>query len=73
MLSLRPNDGRPAHPAARRQRWEVAIGLFGFFTLISFIAAVVAEVQGQAAVQEALILLAFSVLLGLSVWARRRV
>ena len=72
MLSFRPHDGRPAHPVARRQRWEMAIGLFGFFTLVSFIVAVVAEVQGESAIREALVLLLFSALLGLSVLGRRR-
>jgi hypothetical protein len=50
----------------------MAIGLFGFFTLVSFIVAVIAEVQGESAIREALVLLLFSALLGLCVLGRRR-
>jgi hypothetical protein len=48
------------------------VGGLGFFTAVAFVAAVVAEVRGEAAVREALVLLGFVVLLGLAVRARRR-
>jgi hypothetical protein len=44
---------------ARKQHLEMVLGLLGFFTFVSFLAAVVAEVQGKPAVTEALVLAAF--------------
>ena len=60
------------HPRARAQRLEMLIGILGFFTAVAFVVAVVAEVRGQAALREALVLLFFALLLGLAIRARRR-
>jgi len=62
----------PMHPRARAQRIEMLIGILGFFTAVALVVAVIAEVRGQAALREALVLLVFAVLLGLAIWARRR-
>jgi hypothetical protein len=48
------------------------VGGLGFFTAIAFVAAVVAEVRGESAVREALVLLGFVVVLGLAIRARRK-
>jgi len=48
------------------------IGILGFFTAVAFVVAVIAEVRGQAALREALVLLVFAVLLGLAIRWRRR-
>jgi hypothetical protein len=48
------------------------IGILGFFTAVAFVVAAVAEVRGQAALREALVLLFFALLLGLAIRARRR-
>jgi len=60
------------HPRARAQRIEMLIGILGFFTAVALVVAVIAEVRGQAALREALVLLGFAVLLGLAIRARRR-
>lgn len=70
--SPRTLSRHPQHPAARRQRLDMLIGIFGFFTLAAFVVAVLAEVQGKSALREAVVLLFFAVLLGLVVRARRR-
>lgn len=44
---------------ARRQHLEMVLGLLGFFTVVSFVAAAVAEVQGRPATSEVLVLVAF--------------
>jgi hypothetical protein len=62
----------PMHPRARAQRIEMLIGILGFFTAVALVVAVIAEVRGQAALREALVLLGFAVLLGLAIRARRR-
>jgi hypothetical protein len=62
----------PMHPRAKAQRIEMLIGILGFFTAVAFVVAVIAEVRGQAALREALVLLGFVVLLGLAIRARRR-
>jgi uncharacterized membrane protein YoaK (UPF0700 family) len=63
----------PMHPRAKAQRLEMLIGILGFFTLIAFISAVVAELRGQPALWPALILLGFVVLTYLAIRARRRI
>jgi hypothetical protein len=62
----------PMHPRARAQRIEMLIGILGFFTAVALVVTVIAEVRGQAALREALVLLVFVVLLGLAIRARRR-
>jgi hypothetical protein len=58
------------HPRARQQRLEMGVGIFGFFTLVFFIATVTAEIRGEDALAPALFLLAFAVLLGLMLQKR---
>jgi hypothetical protein len=62
----------PMHPRAKAQRLEMLIGILLFFTAVAFVVAVIAEVRGQAALREAMVLLGFVVLLGLAIRARRR-
>lgn len=61
------------HPIARRQRLEVLIGFTGFFTVIAFVSAVVAELKGQAAFLEVVVLLFFLLVLGLTIRSWRRI
>jgi hypothetical protein len=63
---------RSQDPIARRQRKEVAIGFLAFCTLAAFINAVVAELRGKSAVFEAMLLLFFVVVLGLTLRSWRR-
>jgi ABC-type transport system involved in cytochrome c biogenesis permease component len=60
------------HPKAKQQRLEVLIGFTGFFALIAFVSAVVAELRGQAAILEVLVLLFFVAILALTVRSWRR-
>jgi hypothetical protein len=62
----------PMHPRARAQRIEMLIGILGFFTAVAFVVTVIAEVRGQAALREALVLLVFAVMFGLAIRWRRR-
>lgn len=55
-----------------RETLDVVIGAVGFFTFAFFVITVVAEVTGQDALGWALTLLAFVVLLGALIAARRR-
>jgi hypothetical protein len=48
------------------------IGVLGFFTATAFVATVVAEVRGESALRDALILFGLVVVLGLAIRARRR-
>lgn len=48
------------------------VGGLAFFTAAAFVAAVIAEVRGEPALREALVLLAFVVALGFAIRARRR-
>lgn len=59
------------HPQAQRQRLEMLIGILGFFTFAAFVTAVVAEVRGETAVKEALVLLFFTLALGWAIHAWR--
>jgi len=59
-------------PTARQQRFEVLIGLLGFFTVAAFVTTLVAEVQGKPALTEALVLAAFALATFLAVRAWRR-
>ena len=61
------------HPRAKAQRLEMVIGILGFFTAVAFISAVVAELRGQEALQPALVLLGFVILLWLVIRWRRRI
>ena len=61
----------PMNPVAKAQRLDVLIGILGFFTFAAFVTAVIAEVRGDTAVREALILLLFAVALGLAIRTRR--
>jgi hypothetical protein len=49
------------------------IGILGFFTLMAFISAVVAEVRGRPALVPALVLLGLVILTYLAIRARRRI
>ena len=60
------------HPVAKRQRLEVLIGILGFFTVMAFVAAVVAVFRGDPGVTPALVLLGCLVLSGLAITARKR-
>jgi len=61
-----------SHPIARRQRLEVAMGFVGFFTVIAFVSAAVAELRGQGALLEVLVLVLFLAILGLTYRSWRR-
>ena len=61
----------PMNPVAKAQRLDVVIGILGFFTFAAFVTAVIAEVRGDTALREALVLLLFAVGLGLAIRARR--
>ncbi|HYY82302.1 MAG TPA: hypothetical protein VFD04_24420 [Actinomycetes bacterium] len=50
----------------------MAIGLLAFFTVVSFIDTVVAELRGEPALRQALILLGFVLLTALLIRVRRR-
>ena len=63
---------RQLKPTARRQRFEVLIGLLGFFTAVALVTTVVAEVQGKPALTEAGVLAAFSLATYLAVRGWRR-
>jgi hypothetical protein len=56
---------------AKAQRLEMLIGILGFFTFMALVQAVVAEVRGEDAVGEALLLLALCAVLYLVVRRRR--
>lgn len=60
------------HPKARAQRLEMLMGILGFFTAVAFIVTVVAELRGEDALQEALVLLGFAVVFGWTFLAWRR-
>ena len=50
---------RSRGPSARRQRWEMALGIFGFFSLAAFVVAVAAEIRGEPALVEVIVLVFF--------------
>ena len=60
-----PAAGRPGGstgsraPSARRQRWEMALGIFGFFSVVALVVTVVAEVRGEPALVEVIVLVFF--------------
>lgn len=60
------------HPVAKRQRLELLVGLFGFFTLMALVSAVVEIVRGTPSVLSSFVLLGCVVLTGLAVFALRR-
>ena len=60
------------HPRARAQRLEMLIGVLGFFTVVAFVSAAVAELRGRQALWPALVLLVFVVATALAIRARRR-
>ncbi len=60
------------HPRAKAQRLEMLIGILGFFTVVAFTVAVVAELRGQPALRPALVLLGFVVVTYVAVRARRK-
>lgn len=57
---------------ARRQRLELLIGIFGFFTAVAFVITLVAEVQGKSALKEAAVLALFVLLTFSAVRAWKR-
>ena len=50
---------RPRGPSARRQRLEMVLGILGFFTFVALVVTVVAEVRGDPALVEVLVLVFF--------------
>ncbi len=60
------------HPRAKAQRLEMLMGILGFFTVIAFVVALVAELRGQPALRPALVLLGFVVVTAFAIRARRR-
>ncbi|HET7388747.1 MAG TPA: hypothetical protein VFJ19_19005 [Nocardioidaceae bacterium] len=70
----RPPPQTPAERKRERRQHvlETLVGALGFFTLISFVATVIAEVRGESALGQALVLLVFVVLLVLvyRLWRR---
>jgi ABC-type transport system involved in cytochrome c biogenesis permease component len=61
------------HPVARRQRLEVLIGFTGFFAVIAFVSAVVAELRGESAIMEVVVLAFFVAVLGFTIRSWRRI
>ena len=61
------------NPTARQQRFEVLIGILGFFTFVALVTTVVAEVQGKAAFTEAAVLAVFvlATFFAIRAWNRR--
>jgi hypothetical protein len=57
---------------ARAERLELLVGILGFFTLVSFLYAVVAEVRGHNAVWEVLVLVMFGLALYVAIQYWRR-
>ncbi len=62
---------RPTHPRARQQKFEVLVGILGFFTFAALVQTVVAEVRGRSAITEVLILLCFLIGFALALAALR--
>ena len=58
--------------AARKQHLEMVLGMLGFFTVIAFVVAAAAELQGRPAGAEVLVLVAFLAAMGLTYRAWRR-
>ena len=50
---------RSRGPSARRQRMEMVLGILGFFTVVALIVTVVAEVRGEPALVEVIVLVFF--------------
>lgn len=46
-------------PSARRQRWEMLLGILAFFSLISLVITVITEVRGDSALAEVVVLVGF--------------
>ncbi|MDH6283729.1 hypothetical protein [Prescottella agglutinans] len=62
----------PGRPSRGRQSLEMLIGILGFFTFMSFVAAVVPIVRGEPSVTASLVLLACVALLGGAIVLHRR-
>ncbi len=62
---------QPMNPVAKAQRLDVVIGILGFFTFAAFVSAAYAEIRGEDALTEALILLLFVLGLGWAIKTRR--
>ena len=56
-----PGDrtGSSREPSARRQRMEMVLGILGFFTVVALVVTVVAEVRGEPALVEVVVLVFF--------------
>ena len=60
MVRRPAGSGRSTNgPSARRQRWEMLVGILGFFTFVSLVTTVVAEVRGDPALTEVIVLVFF--------------
>lgn len=71
-LFTRRGPGSRSHPRARAQRFDVLIGILGFFTVMALIQTVTYELRSQSAGLAALVLLALVVALWFAIRARRR-
>jgi hypothetical protein len=72
MIDFRRARAHRSHPRARAQRFDVLIGILGFFTVMAFIQTVTLELRGGSAGFAALVLLGFVVALALAIRGRRR-
>jgi hypothetical protein len=50
-----------ATPSKQKQRWEMLLGILGFFTVAALITTVVAELRGEPALTEVVVLVLFLV------------
>lgn len=57
---------------ARKQHLEMVLGMLGFFTFIAFVVAATAELQGEPAGAEVLVLVVFLAAMAVTYRAWRR-
>ena len=55
----RSMPGTAGSSAPGYQRWEMLVGILGFFTFVSLVTTVVAEVRGDPALTEVIVLVFF--------------
>jgi hypothetical protein len=73
MAGITSRARRPkSHPRARAQRFDVVIGILGFFAVMAFAQTVTYELQNKSAGFSALTLLGLLVALRYAIRARRR-
>jgi hypothetical protein len=66
-----PMSPPPYRPSAREANVDMLVGVLGFFVFVAFCFTVWAELSGENAVTEAVILLTFCLLL-LGTWRMRK-